>query len=95
MNATVALAYARAIPVHSSERWTACDRRARLRQLARRIHTLGPRPLYELLVELDDGAELWPTLEAYGRLERFAGFIGEHGGDRLPGPRVVDGGRKS
>jgi hypothetical protein len=67
------------------------DNRARLRQLAERIHALGPRPLFELLAELEDGAELQPTLEAYARLERLAGFIRDHGGDRLPGPRVVRG----
>jgi hypothetical protein len=69
------------------------NRHSRLRQLAKRIHALGERPLYELLVELDEGAELRPTLEAYGRLEPLVGFIREHGGDRLPGPRVVNGGR--
>jgi hypothetical protein len=60
---------------------------ARLRLLAARIHALGERPLYELLVELDRGAPLEPRLEAYARLAPLAGFIRDHGGDRLP-PRA-------
>ena len=59
----------------------------RLRYLAARIHGLGPRPLYELLRQLDAGAELHPTLEAYARLP--AKFIAAHGGDRLMPLRAV------
>jgi hypothetical protein len=61
---------------------------ARLRYLAGRIHALGPRPLYELLRQLDAGAELHPTLEAYARLP--AKFIAAHGGDRLMPLRAVE-----
>jgi hypothetical protein len=64
---------------------------ARLRHLARLIHALGPRPLFELLRQLDGGAELHPTLEAYARLP--ANFIAAYGGDRLMPPRAVDGGQ--
>jgi hypothetical protein len=63
----------------------------RLRHLARQIHELGERPLYELFRELEQGADLLPTLEAYARLAPFAQFIAENGGDRLPQPRSVGG----
>ena len=63
----------------------------RLRQLAGRIHSLSPHPLFELLRQLDGGAELHPTLEAYARLP--ANFIAAYGGDRLMPPRAVDGGQ--
>jgi hypothetical protein len=84
MTASVAL-----VPARFAPSWS--DDRARLRQLARRIHSLGERPLYELFAELDDGAPLRSTLEAYARLERFSASIRDHGGDRLHGPRVVKG----
>jgi hypothetical protein len=67
---------------------------ARLRLLAGRIHGLGSGPLYYLLRELVDGADLWPRLEAYGRLEPLAAFIAALDGDRIPGPRVINGGRQ-
>jgi hypothetical protein len=69
---------------------------ARLRLLAGRIHRLGPRPLYELLRELDAGAELGPRLEAYARLAPLADFIHAFGGDQLPAPRLISvrGGRR-
>ena len=70
------------------------DRRvpnARLRYLAGRIHALGERPLFELLRELDGGADLHPTLEAYACLP--AGFVAQHGGDQLARLRLVDRGQ--
>jgi hypothetical protein len=67
---------------------------ARLRLLAERIHGLGPAPLYHLLAELAGGAEVWPRLEAYARLAPLAGFIAALDGDRLPRPRLVQGGRQ-
>ena len=67
--------------------------RARLAHLAREIHRLGERPLYELFRELDAGAPLISRLEAYARLERYAGFIAANDGDRLPKPRLVPGRR--
>jgi hypothetical protein len=65
----------------------------RLQRLAAQIHTLGPRPLFELLRELDDGAELRPTLEAYARLAPLAEFIAANDGDDFKPLRVVGGGR--
>ena len=61
----------------------------RLRRLARQIHALGERPLYECLLELERGADLLPTLERYGRLAPFAAFIAENGGRDLPKMRAV------
>jgi hypothetical protein len=62
---------------------------ARLRHLARQVHALGERPLYELLTELEAGL---PFAE---RVEAYAGpFIKAHGGDRLPIARVVTPTRK-
>lgn len=55
----------------------------RLRRLARQIHTLGERPLFELLRELDAGADVHSTLESYARLAGLADFIHEQDGDRL------------
>jgi hypothetical protein len=65
--------------------------RDRLRHLARQIHRLGERPLFELFRELDAGAPLWPRLEVYATLP--ADFIAAWGGDTLPGPRLASGGR--
>lgn len=67
---------------------------ARLRLLAGRIHSLGSWPLYHLLRELVDGADPQRRLEAYGRLAPLALFIAALDGDRLPGPRVINGGRQ-
>jgi len=64
---------------------------ARLRRLAECIHNLGPRPLFEMLRELDAGAELGPTLEVYAELQARIDFIRELGGDRLPVLRAVRG----
>ena len=58
-----------------------------------KIYRLGERPLFELFRELDAGAPLIPCLEAYARLERYAGFIAANDGDRLPQPRLVPGRR--
>lgn len=65
----------------------------RLQRLAAQIHTLGPRPFYELLRELDTGAELAPTLERYARLAALAEFIAANGGDDFRPLRIVRGGR--
>ena len=67
---------------------------ARLRLMAGRIHRLGPGPLYYLFRELVDGADPWPRLEAYGRLEPLAALIAAIDGDPIPGPRVINGGRQ-
>jgi hypothetical protein len=59
----------------------------RLRRVAGQIHALGPRPLFELLCELDQGADLGATLERYARLPRD--FIRQHGGAELPVTRLI------
>jgi hypothetical protein len=59
----------------------------RLRHLARRIHALGERPLFELLRELEAGAPLRPRLERYAELS--ADVVERLGADRLPIARVV------
>jgi hypothetical protein len=57
--------------------------------LARQIHALGERPLFELFRELKRGADLHDTLERYARLSPLAEFIAALGGDRLAKPRIV------
>jgi len=56
----------------------------RLRHLARRLHQLGERPLFELLAEVDRGAPLGPRLERYAQLH--ADVVNALGADRLPSP---------
>jgi hypothetical protein len=67
--------------------------RERLAFLARRIHRLGERPLFELFVELSAGAPLLSRLERYAELEPLAGFIRAFDGDRLPPARLIAGRR--
>jgi hypothetical protein len=67
---------------------------ARLQYLANRIHKLGPRPFYQLLCELADGADLSATLERYAQIAPLAGFIASLNGDRLPPPARLVGGRR-
>jgi hypothetical protein len=67
---------------------------ARLQYLASRIHKLGPRPFFELLRELASGADLMLALERYARLAHLGEFISHLGGDRLPSPARLVGGRK-
>ena len=66
----------------------------RLRYLAGSIHTLGPRPLFELFRELDGGADLHERLERYAGLSAYHDFIRSHGGDLLPPARLVQSGRR-
>jgi hypothetical protein len=54
------------------------DRNNELRELAREMHALSARPLYELFRELDAGAPLLQTLRAYSDLP-LAGFTGHLG----------------
>jgi hypothetical protein len=63
---------------------------ARLRYLARRLHALGERPLFEFLRELEGGAGLRARLERYARLDPE--FIRSLGGDTFS-VAVIDGGR--
>lgn len=66
---------------------------ARFRYLVDRIHPLGPRPLLELLAELEAGAELSSVLERCARLSPLADFIATLDGDCLPPvARLVSGG---
>jgi hypothetical protein len=55
----------------------------RLQVLARQLHALGERPLYEWMLEVSRGADPWRRLEAYARLAPLKDFIRQHGGDRL------------
>jgi hypothetical protein len=63
--------------------------RERLRRLTAEIYALGPRALFELFAELQDGAPLQSRLEAYARLAPLAGFIEAHGGRDLPPARLI------
>ena len=67
------------------------QRRARLRHLARHLHQLSERPVYELLRELDAGADLLDALERYRTLD--PSVVRALGGDRLPRPIVLAGGQ--
>ena len=68
--------------------------RARLNLLAARIHSLGPRPLAELLDELQNGAAFANRVERYAGLAPLAHFIAALNGDHLPIPRAIRGGRR-
>jgi len=71
------------IPAHLvSARCTISE--ARLRLLAARLHALGPRPLYEYLKELNNGADLLERLERFAELD--AKWISSIGGDKMPPP---------
>jgi hypothetical protein len=54
----------------------------RIRQLAPRLHRLGPRPLYEFCCEIAGGADLFERLERYAKLD--ADIVHALGGDLLP-----------
>ena len=63
----------------------------RFRHLVARVHDLGPAPLVHLLIEIDRGANLVPTLERYAALP--TDFIRAMGGDRYLTPLRAVGGR--
>jgi hypothetical protein len=66
---------------------------ARLRHLARRLHALGERPLYELMRELVAGADPVARLEVYCRIDPV--ILAALGGDVLPAMMTaIDGGRQ-
>ena len=67
---------------------------ARLKRLTAAVHRLGPRPLFELLREVGAGSDLLSTLERYARLEPLTDFISHLGGDQLPPPARLVGGRR-
>lgn len=86
-------------PRHHRRNFKPCGRPpalppARLAYLAGRIHRLGPRPLYELLREIEAGLPLAERLEAYSRLAELATFIAAFGGADLPVVRLVTPVRK-
>lgn len=55
--------------------------RTRLQYLARRLHALGPKPLFHFLDEVERGAPLRAHLETYAELP--ADFIKANGGDQF------------
>lgn len=59
----------------------------RLRYLAERLHALGARPLFELLRELDAGAELRSRLERYCELDPE--LVVAIGADVMPEPALL------
>lgn len=59
----------------------------RLRHLAGRLYSLGPRATYELLRELRDGADLRQRLERYAELDPE--IVAVVGGSDLPKMRAV------
>lgn len=67
---------------------------SRLRYLAERIHALGARVLFELLLEqLRQGGDLAARIEDYARIDPAHLVI--TGGDRFPARlSALDGGRK-
>jgi hypothetical protein len=68
-------------------------RSVRLQHLARRLHALGPRPLFHFLDEAERGAPLRPHLEAYAALP--ADFIRAPDGDRFQPPVAIKGSNDS
>jgi hypothetical protein len=69
------------------------DSKVRLQHIARRIHALGPRPLYELLRELVAGADALDRIEVYGRLD--ADVVRALGGAEFPPLLSIRGGRRA
>jgi hypothetical protein len=75
-----------------SQRKSAIDP-VRLRYLARRLHALGERPLYELMRELVAGADPVARLDAYCRID--PAILVALGGVTLPAMMTaIDGGRQ-
>jgi hypothetical protein len=73
-------------------RFQAPSQVARRRLLVARLHRLGPAPLAHFLGEIDRGAPIDATLEAYARLP--AEFVLAYGGDKFPEQRFgIRGGR--
>ncbi len=65
----------------------------RFRHLVTALHALGPRPLYELLREVEAGADLHERLEVYARLPIV--FLRANDGDKLPQTAfAIRGGRR-
>jgi hypothetical protein len=64
------------------------DRIVRLRHLARKLHALGPKPLFHFLDEVERGADLRVTLETYAALP--ADLIPAYHGDQFAAPFAID-----
>jgi len=65
----------------------------RRQRLVSRLHSLGPKPLYHFLDEIERGAPIAATLESYAALP--ADFIKANGGDKFAAPVwPIDGGRR-
>lgn len=54
----------------------------RLKHLARRIHALGPRPIFELFHELLAGADVCERIEAFAEID--ADLVRDHGANEFP-----------
>jgi hypothetical protein len=69
-----------------------CGCKVRLQYLARRLHGLGPKPLYYFLSEVERGFDLRTHLECYAKIDPE--FVRALGGDKFPPPflQVIDGG---
>jgi hypothetical protein len=68
--------------------------RVRLKYLARRLHALGPRPLFDYLNKVERGYPLREHLEAYARLD--PGVVAALGATQFGPPVfVIEGGRRS
>jgi hypothetical protein len=66
--------------------------RVRLQHLAKRLHALGPKPLFHFLDELERSADLHDLLEEYAALP--ADFVRAYGGDKFePSLFAIKGGR--
>jgi hypothetical protein len=65
---------------------------ARIRYLARHLHSLGPRPLAEYLAEIIAGADPLARLERYCELD--PDLVHRLGADRMPPTHRVVGGRR-
>jgi hypothetical protein len=62
--------------------------------LARRLHALGPRPLFDYLNKVERGYPLREHLEAYARLD--PGVVAALGATQFGPPVfVIEGGRRS
>jgi hypothetical protein len=65
--------------------------KSRLKYLAARLHTLGPKPLFHFLDEVERGADLRRHLEEYASLP--ADFVKAYGGGQFLEPFAIEGGR--
>jgi hypothetical protein len=81
-------------PISQAANKSSAASRIRLQHLARRLHGLGPKPLFHFLDEVERGADLRPHLERYAALP--ADFIKANGGDRfVPVLHIIAGGSRS